>query len=667
MTILTKILPLFLSVAPFILLAMDTDNMAGQKRPHSIISTTEKAKNEPNTSKRKKTEEQESLKSEDRSTIESDQKNNGQKISDVLDQTVPGQQNQVVYRTTRKYQQIDQIRQSIESLKGLEPQIRILLLGDHAENKLQDMETTYSQLLERYTRDFFGRAYAEDFDPTKDLSPEVIQHILSYFPVQDLKNLVQVSHAARHAVYGLPVFQKYFQSTSIYGHYQNVNEFKGDFLSGSPRAYAAVGIAALLREQDQDEKQFYDIQNKYRHLTLNFNRPVFSYCRASQKNKRNSFLDDGFTAFNPQAVAFVFHNRLFISSQGIHDKRILNIIRQTYRKLGTNRNFLLDTVILNYLQSEFTNASQKRKTLSIVKIFQTFMAHSIGANIILYKIYAEGLSLKIYKKYVEVIAPDKGESDKYFKTAIDIANMLPDDLKGQALTELGLWRLIELSNTTSPTDQDKKNILRETQVYWQQAILAWTNAIEGDRKKAAARFKSFLYDSSFFSSDESNKPILRLSIPMDIIFINTTRNKGTVALAYLAMPYVFLKKLYDSDKKDNDQPHFYHKDAKLMLRIATTIWDALVLKHGPQLSPDLEQSLTNELSITVYCFWGAIVESLRGRDAHLQQEIAKEIGKFCRSTEPLIIKIQKYERIAKNLGLIPTDSALGLSNTKTGN
>lgn len=656
MAILTKTLALIFSAAPVIVLAMDTDNTSGQKRPHSLISTIEKAENQSNSSKRQKTEEQDPLDSSDPLGTETPKKGRAQKIIELLDQTVPGQPNQAVYSASRKYQQIDQIRQSIELLNGLEPETRKLLLGDHAENRLKEMETTYTQLIKRYTRDFFGRVRAKDFDPKKDLSSEIVHRILSYCSAQDWKNIAQVSHEATHAVHSLPILQHYFNSAVKYGRYQSISEFRDDFLSGSPRAYAAAGIVSYFRKQEKLRKLFNEPQvNK---AVLFFQR--LSYVIDIHYNKRNNWweirnnwLDIAFNAYNPLAVAFVFHNKLFTSSKGIRDTGLLDIIGQTYNILGANRGHILDAVILKYLRSELAQCSEERQILSIVRILQTVMSQSLGANIMLCDIYSNGVTAGNSGQTVQVIAPDKNKSEKYFETAMDIANMLPNDLKGQAHTELGLWRLIQLSRAQNPTDQEKKNFFQLTDVHWRQAIDAWTKAAGGDRKKAVTRFKSFLYDNRFFSGYEDNKPIIYLSAPTDIIFLDTTKSQHTVALAYLAMPYEFLRKLYDSDKKDNDQPYFYHKDAKLMLRIATTIWDALVLKHGPQLSPDLEQSLKNELSITVYCFWGAIIESLRGRDVHLQQEIAKEIAKFCRSTEPLIIKIQKYERIAKKLGLIP--------------
>lgn len=661
MRILTKILPLFLSVAPVTLLAMDTDDTNGQKRPHNLISTTEGVESKSKPSKRCKTDEQESLEPEDKQEAESLEESNNQKNADVLDQTAPDQQNKAVYKVHIKHQQTHKIRQSIESLKALDPEIRKLLLGDHAENELQEMETTYSQLMERYARDFFARVHAEDFDPTKDLPLEIIQYILSYCSVEDLKNITLVSHAATYAVRGLPVLQNYFNNALKSGRYQNISEFRGDFFIGRLRAYAAAGIATLLCQQDKEEMEFNRAQSQHPRTGL----PAPSYSRDLEKNKRNSWLDMAFNARNPLAIAFVFHHQLFPRDRGI---RFLSIIKETYRKLGTNRDYILDTVILDCLQSNFEQSSEKRQILNIIKMFQTVMAHSIGANIMLCDFYRNGAEYKTFRKgkSVQVIAPDKGESDKYFKTAIDIANTLPDDLKGQAYTELGLWRLIGLSNTTDPTDQERKKTLGEIATQWKQAIDAWTKAADGDREKAVNRFKSFIYDGIVFSRNDPNKWMLRLSNPTDITFINRIKNEDAIRPEYLAFPYVFLQKLYESDKKNNDQLGPYSKDVPLLLRIAKKIWGLVILKHGAQLSADLEQQLKPELDIAYRCFREANIESLRGRDADLIQTIIKEIRIISQSTQPLSMKIQSHMRIAQMLGLNLTETAPDGPNTSTG-
>lgn len=483
--------------------------------------------------------------------------------------------------------------------------------------------------------------------------------------MQDLASLLETSHEARNAAFTLiPDFQKHFKSAIKYGKYNNVDEFWDDFRKSTPRAYAAAGIAALFCEQDKNEKAPLLFQGYSEDGT-----PLFYKPGVSKPDKRNKWLDEAFNAHDPLAVAFVFHNKLFTSSEGNPDSNLLGIIAEIYKKRGANKDFLLDTEVLNFLEKELAARSEKQHVQNTIKILKTFMSHTIGTNLMLFEAYRDGINTNSHRS-TQAIAPDMNKAEKYLKQAIGIANGLPYDLRGKAHSEMGLWYLIRHSESKGleAGNQVNEQLLRSIFGHWRQAINAWAKAEGDDRQKAVARFKSFIYDSTLFSIArfksfifgstpfsmyEFNDGMLRLPFPIDGNFLSTTKKEHTAGSEYLSMPIKFLTGLYTKDRQSNPQLHPFHRDVNMLLATARKIWEPIAHHLGlniPFYSPKEDWPQVKAAS---NFFRLAITESLIMREPEVREKITNQLNSIAQSTAVPSEKIKAYELIVGQLGLNP--------------
>ncbi len=130
MKMLTKILPLFLSVAPMTGLAMEVDDITkNNKRTHSSICAAE---------------------------AEVERKRKAHKRQRTQEHKIIAAFEQEKFRSNL-YKKIEDFKKTVDSLKELAPEVRELILGDDAESRFKDLEFGSEQLIERYYRNFFAR------------------------------------------------------------------------------------------------------------------------------------------------------------------------------------------------------------------------------------------------------------------------------------------------------------------------------------------------------------------------------------------------------------------------------------------------------------------------------------------------------------------------------
>ncbi|WP_032113727.1 F-box protein [Candidatus Paracaedibacter symbiosus] len=530
MKILTKILPLFLSAAPMTVLAMGGDDInpsKGNKRPYSSIKV-EKEEEKSQEHKRQRTQTQE--------------------IIAELDEKEP----------SKKHKQIDDFENHLDYLKSLTPAFRKFILGDDSATRLEDMEAASKQLKKRYYRDFFAKPTSSNFNITDYLSDELKQEILSYCSKKDLANLMLVSHDVRDAVYSLvPVFQEVIK----YGQYNNINEFLDEFYHGNPRANAAAGIT-----QHQSHKSY-------------------GFCR-------NKWLDLAFEAGDLSAVSFIFQNKLFFNPMGKGDKvdKLLKIIEEVYKRQEAGKDFSLDKGIASYLSARIHEGKSKREVLKVVNILETSLPRSIEANLMLSRAFLTGTKARQGKNRIEAISINTEEATKYYKKANEIANTLPNFQRGQAHYEIGLWFLIKqtiitgLYKAISPQDT---TALAHINGHWLKAIEAWTEAEKGNLQKAVTHFKETIMKSPLFSWWEP-KPSKVSSANPTLLSVTQQYCQYLIQNEYIA--FRFLKKLYEKDKKTNDQLKPYHLDIDMALVAARNIKSFLSIRHpkghAPYQSPE---------------------------------------------------------------------------------